>query len=80
MTEALAQARDRGVISDFLMASIDRNIQQLVDYYGSCERIRKTPLPFVYVVHLRRALILYCFSMPFAIVTHACTVGGRSPL
>ena len=68
MTEALAQARDRGVISDFLMGNIDRNIQQLVDYYGSCERIRKTPLPFVYVVHLRRALILYCFSMPFAIV------------
>jgi hypothetical protein len=46
MTEALAQARDRGVISEFLMGSIDQNIQQLVNDYGSCERIRKTPLTF----------------------------------
>jgi putative membrane protein len=68
ITEALTQARDRGVISDYVMAEIDRNVQQLIDYYGGCERIRNTPLPFVYVVHLRRALSLYCFSLPFAIV------------
>jgi putative membrane protein len=68
ITEALVQARDRGVIGDYVMTSIDENVRQLIDYYGGCERIRKTPLPFVYVVHLRRALILYCFSLPFAIV------------
>lgn len=68
ITEALVEARDRGVISDFVMTSIDQNVQLLIDYLGACERIRKTPLPFVYVVHLRRALILYCFSLPFAIV------------
>ena len=35
---------------------------------GGCERIHKTPLPFAYVVHLRRALVIYCFSLPFALV------------
>ena len=29
---------------------------------------RRTPLPFVYVVHLRRALILYSLTLPMALV------------
>jgi putative membrane protein len=40
----------------------------LIDYIGACERIHKTPLPFAYVVHLRRALILYCITLPFALI------------
>ena len=68
ITGLLAEARDRGLISDFVMLGIDANIQQLIDYLGGCERIKKTPLPFAYMVHIRRALILYCFTLPFALV------------
>lgn len=68
MTAILKEAHRRGTISDILLVSLDQNIQQLVDYLGGCERIRKTPLPFAYVIHLRRALVLYCFSLPFALV------------
>ncbi|MBL8239512.1 MAG: hypothetical protein JNM66_18960 [Bryobacterales bacterium] len=68
MTDCLREARDAGLISDIVLASLDQNIQQLVDYLGGCERIRKTPMPFAYAVHLRRALVLYCFTLPFAMV------------
>lgn len=68
MTEVLVEARDRGITSDIIHTSLDQNVQLLVDYVGGCERIRKTPLPFAYVVHLRRALVLYCFTLPFAMV------------
>jgi len=68
MTEVLKEGSRRGTISDILLVSIEANIQLLVDYLGGCERIRKTPLPFAYVVHLRRALVLYCFTLPFALV------------
>ena len=68
MTKCLREARDRGLVSDFVMVSLDQNVQQLVDYLGGCERIRKTPMPFAYAVHLRRALVLYCFTLPFAMV------------
>ncbi|MFN0063589.1 MAG: bestrophin family protein [Myxococcaceae bacterium] len=64
----LAQARRQDAFSDVAQVAMDQNIQLLVDYIGGCERIHKTPLPFAYVVHLRRALILYCFSLPFALV------------
>jgi putative membrane protein len=69
MTCVLNRARQRGHISDIIYAGLDRNIQQLVNDLGGCERIRKTPLPFAYVVHLRRALVLYCFTLPFALVS-----------
>ena len=68
MTGFLLEARNRGLITDIVLASLDQNIQQLVDYIGACERIRKTPLPFAYVVHLRRTLVMYCFTLPFALV------------
>jgi putative membrane protein len=68
VSEGLAEARDRGVLSDILLAAVDANVQQLIDYYGACERIKKTPLPFVYVAHLRRTLVIYCFTLPLAVV------------
>jgi putative membrane protein len=68
ITERIVRARDLGIISDYLMVALDKNVQLLMDYMGACERIAKTPLPFPYVVHLRRSLILYCFTLPFALV------------
>lgn len=68
MSATLVEARDRGLISDYLLAMLDQNVQLLVDYLGGCERIHRTPLPFVYVVHLRRALLFYCYTLPIALV------------
>lgn len=64
----LAEARAAGHLTDYTMVSIDANVQQLIDYLGACERIQKTPLPFAYVIQLRRALVLYCLTLPFALV------------
>lgn len=64
----LAEGRDKGYISDMLLAHLDQNVQLLIDYIGSCERIKKTPIPFAYMVHIRWALIIYCFTLPFALV------------
>lgn len=68
MTATLMEARSRRLIGEIVHVSLDQNIQLLVDYLGGCERIRKTPLPFAYLVHLRRALVIYCFTLPFALV------------
>lgn len=68
ITSLLVDAHRRNVLSDINLQAIDQNVQLLVDYLGGCERIRKTPLPFAYVVHLRRALVMYCFTLPFALV------------
>ena len=68
LTRVFDQARRQGLISDYLYGSLDGGVGRLIDALGACERIHTTPLPFVYVVHLRRALILYCCSLPFTLV------------
>ena len=69
LSTLLAQAFRRGVISDVTHAKLEADVGILVDSLGGCERIIKTPLPFPYVVHLRRALVMYCFTLPFALVS-----------
>ena len=68
ISQQLRRARDLNLVSDYVMATIDQNTQLLVDYVGGCERICKTPIPFAYMVHVRRALIIYCLLLPFALV------------
>ncbi len=68
ITEQIIEARRRGLVSDYVMTALDQNVQQLVDYMGACERIHKTPMPFAYMVHQRRAVIFYCFTLPFALL------------
>lgn len=68
ITWHLEQERKAGNIADIVFTSVDNNNQLLVDIIGACERIHKTPLPFAYVIHLRRALVLYCTSLPVALV------------
>lgn len=63
----LRQAQQRGLIGEYVMMQIDQNVQLLIDYLGGCERIHRTPLPFAYMVHLRRAIIVYTFTLPFAL-------------
>lgn len=68
ITALLEGARARGVIDSYRLGLIDGNTQALVDYLGGCERIRLTPLPYAYTIHLRRALIIFFFTLPFVLV------------
>ena len=68
MTEQIEIARQRGLLSDVQQSLFDALISRLIDSLGACERIHNTPLPFAYMVHLRRALIIFLATMPLAIV------------
>jgi putative membrane protein len=68
ISSLLLETRQQGLISDYVQIALDQYVARLVDSLGSCERIHTTPLPFAYVVHLRRGLIAYCFTLPFALL------------
>jgi len=42
--------------------------QSLLDILGACKRIKKTPIPFSYAVHIRLFIMAYTFLLPFALV------------
>ncbi len=67
MTAILEDARRDGKLHDYAAVTADQNVQLLIDYIGACERIHATPIPFAYAVHLRRALLMYCGTLPIAL-------------
>jgi putative membrane protein len=70
ISRSLAEAQRRGLLTDVQQSVVEQNVQVLVDCIGACERIKRTPLPFAYVVHLRRALAVYCGTLPLALVQY----------
>lgn len=68
LSEELKEAHRAKQVSDIVFTSLDADCHQLVDLIGACERIHKTPIPFAYVVHLRRALVIYCATLPLALL------------
>lgn len=68
ITKILQGGKQRGVITDIQLQMLDNDVEEMIDLLGGCERILSTPLPYAYAVHLRRALVLYCGTLPFAIV------------
>jgi len=68
ITALLDERRRQGRLPDMVFTSLDAHVATLVDAIGACERIHKTPLPFAYVVHLRRAIVLFCGTLPFALL------------
>lgn len=43
-------------------------LDNLVAALSSCERIKKTPIPLAYAIHLKQLLLIYCLSLPFQMV------------
>lgn len=64
----LGEQRAQGRLSDMLYDGIDRNLNQLSQVLGGCERIASTPIPFAYGLILHRTVYLYCTLLPFALV------------
>ena len=54
-------------VQDSVVRALDKNIAEMVDQIGACERILKTPMPLVYTRHTERFLGLWLACMPFAL-------------
>lgn len=48
---------------------IDKHIESFTDVIGACERIKNTPIPFSYSVHLKKFIFFYILILPFSVVT-----------
>jgi putative membrane protein len=68
MTRRVADLHRNGKIGDTMLLALDGNITALVDCLGGCERIARTPVPFAYAHHIKTFVLLFCFTVPFAMV------------
>jgi putative membrane protein len=69
--------RRRGWLDTVTWAALDRNIDDLTDAQGGCERIKSTPMPKQYVYFPRLFVQLYCLVLPLGMVKN---MGWLTPL
>jgi putative membrane protein len=56
-----------GQLEASLVRHMEDQLSKLIDAQGACEKIRKTPMPFVYVVMIKQLIVVYLLTLPFAV-------------
>lgn len=68
LSQLLAEAQQKGWIQPYHLAIFEARLHELSNLQGGCERIKSTPIPFLYMVLMHRLVAIYCFALPFGIV------------
>jgi len=66
--DLLREACEQLKMDRFAFMQIDRERALLLDHIGACERILKSPLPRVYSINIRRFILLFLVTLPFALL------------
>jgi putative membrane protein len=75
MGQRVEDARRFGVLRNRDVLLLESKLNDITDVQGGCERIRNTPMPYSYTVLIHTIVAVYCFALPFGIVstTHFLT-------
>ena len=64
----LQKAKEAHQMDSFAFLRADEQREQLTNAQGACERILKTPMPFVMAVKSRRFILFFLLVLPFALI------------
>ncbi len=51
------------------LINVDKELKDLIDLMGACERIKNTPIPYSYSMYIKKFIFIYVATLPFAFVT-----------
>lgn len=77
LSEWISTRLREGKILPMQAQQMEQLVCVLIDQQGGCEKIKKTPLPFVYAALIQQLLLLYLYSLPFALIPK---MGFAAPL
>lgn len=60
---------EEGRISVQQVVELHKCLDILVTEWSACDRIRTTPMPLAYAVHLKQLVLIYCLLLPFQLVS-----------
>lgn len=58
-----------GQITGDQLVNLDKELKDLIDVMGACERIRNTPIPYSYMMYIKKFIFIYIVTLPFGFVT-----------
>lgn len=59
----------KGDITGDQLITVDKELKDLIDIMGGCERIRYTPIPYSYMMYIKKFIFIYIITLPFGFVT-----------
>ncbi len=78
--ETVHRLHENGILKPEHLMILNPQLEALTDITGACERIKKTPIPHAYRVHLLKFVFLFVLLLPFGLVADmkywACLVVG----
>ncbi|MBP2280518.1 putative membrane protein [Psychrobacter sp. PL15] len=77
MGKTLGYSRRQRLFSELMVQNMDERLTSMTVVLAACERIQNTPLPFAYTLLVHRTTYLYCFMLPFGLVS---SLGWATPL
>ncbi|AGP48809.1 hypothetical protein PSYCG_06435 [Psychrobacter sp. G] len=77
MGKDLGHCRKQHLLSEQMVQNMDERLNSMTVVLAACERIHNTPLPFAYTLLVHRTTYLYCFMLPFGLVS---SLGWVTPL
>jgi putative membrane protein len=77
LSEWINARQKEGRLDSMQAQQMEHLVIVFLDQQGGCEKIKKTPLPFVYAALIQQLLLLYLYSLPFALIPK---FGFGSPL
>ena len=58
----------QGVLTDMQFLEVTKHIDDTSEVVSSCERIRTSPIPFSYAIHLKKFLFAFILILPFGFI------------
>lgn len=68
LSEWIVRRQAAGQLDPMAATRLEGLVGVLVDNQGGCEKIHRTPLPFVYAALIKQVLFVYLASLPFVLV------------
>ncbi len=68
MSERIVALYKEGVISDPQLLELTKHMDAAIEIVASCERIRTTPVPFSYSIHLKKFIFFFTIILPFGFI------------
>lgn len=68
LVERVNSLYKQGVFTGEQFLVLDKQLESFAEVVGACERIRNTPIPLSYSVHLKKFLFFYLMILPFGIM------------
>jgi ion channel-forming bestrophin family protein len=69
MYERTNMLYQKGTLTGYHFLNLDKEQKDFIDFMGSCERIRSTPIPYSYMMYVKKFIVIYIVTLPFGFVT-----------